>query len=113
MVYKRNELKSLIQDFVKLLRHKKITVEKVILFGSYAWGKPNSFSDIDLAVISPNFKKMNEDRRIGLLLDVVYNLRMPKLVDIEPLGFTLEELERADYFDIAAEIKERGKVIYP
>lgn len=109
MVYKKSELKSLIGDFIKRLR-KKIRVEEVILFGSYAWGRPNTYSDIDLAVISRDFKRLDDLKRIGLILDVVYKLNLPKLVDIEVLGFTPEELEKADYFDIASEIKERGRV---
>ena len=109
MVYKKSELKALIGDFIKEAG-KKIRIERVILFGSYAWGRPRVFSDIDLAVISRDFKKLNDLKRIGLLLDVVYKLKMPKLVDIEVLGFTPEELENADYFDIPAEIKEKGVV---
>ncbi len=109
MVYKKSELNSLIEDFIKGVK-KKIKVEKVILFGSYAWGKPHRYSDIDLAVISKDFGKLNDLKRIGLLLDVVYNLKMPKLTDVEVLGFTPDELTRADYFDIAAEIRDKGVV---
>lgn len=111
MVYKKAELNNLIKQFIQKL-DKKINVEKVILFGSYAWGKPHLWSDIDLAVISSDFKDMDDIKRIELLLDSVYKLKMPHLVDIEPLGFTQEELETADYFDIEAEIKEKGKVVY-
>lgn len=89
-----------------------IPIEKIILFGSYAWGKPNKYSDIDIAVISSDFKKLDDLKRIELLLRTVYKVKMPKLVDIEPLGFTPEELEKADYFDIACEIKECGKIVY-
>jgi hypothetical protein len=32
-------------------------VDKVILFGSYAYGTPRRESDIDLAVIAPDFNK--------------------------------------------------------
>lgn len=109
MVYKKSELKSLIDEFIKGVK-RKIRVEKVILFGSYAWGRPRAYSDIDLAVISRDFKKLSDLKRIGMLLDVVYKLRMPKLVDVEVLGFTPEELENADYFDIASEIRDKGIV---
>jgi predicted nucleotidyltransferase len=111
MVYQETELRALIRQFVKEAQ-KKIKIEKIILFGSYARGKPHLGSDIDLAVISRDFKKIDDIKRIGLLLEAVYKLKMPKLVDVEPLGFTEEELNNADYFDIAAEIKEKGKVVY-
>jgi len=111
MVYKGTELRTLIGQFVKEAQ-RKIRIEKVILFGSYAWGKPHLGSDIDLAVVSPDFERMDDTKRIGLLLKIIYKLKMPNLVDVEPLGFTEEELENADYFDIAAEIKEKGKIVY-
>ena len=111
MVYKEAEIKDIAINFVKRL-HKKIPVEIVILFGSYAWGHPKKDSDIDLAVISSRFKKMGDIKRIMLLSDVARRVKTPSIIDIDPLGFTAEELEDADYFDIAAEIKEKGKVVY-
>lgn len=36
---------------------KKIKIDKIILFGSFAYGKPNEDSDIDLCIIS------NENKR--------------------------------------------------
>lgn len=112
MVFQEPEIKDIALSLVKLIG-KKVSVKKVILFGSYAWGRPTKYSDIDLAIISPAFRKMSDIRRIMFLLDAVRNIKTQQLVDIEPLGFTPEELEKADYFDIAAEIKERGKMLYP
>lgn len=111
MVYQESQLKNIAYNFVRRL-NKKIPVEMVILFGSYAWGHPQKNSDIDLAVISSRFEKMDDIKRIMLLSDVARKIKTPSLIDIDPLGFTEEELNNADYFDIAAEIKEKGKVIY-
>jgi predicted nucleotidyltransferase len=112
MVYKKSEIRPLIEDFIRKAK-KKIKIQKVILFGSYAWGKPHTSSDIDLAIVSDDFKKLDDLKRIKLLLDIVYKLKMPKLVDIEVLGFTSQELEKADYFDISAEIRDKGIVFKP
>src|SRR3989338_3516372 len=38
--------------------------QKIILFGSYAWGKPTKDSDIDLCVIHPTVIKKNKRARI-------------------------------------------------
>ncbi|MBL7147707.1 MAG: nucleotidyltransferase domain-containing protein [Nanoarchaeota archaeon] len=35
---------------------KKITIKKMILFGSMAFGKPSKWSDFDLIIVSKNFK---------------------------------------------------------
>lgn len=112
MVYKDSEIKDIVLALVRLL-HKRLPIEKVILFGSYAYGKPKKYSDIDLVVVSPAFRRMKDIKRIMFLLDATRKIKTKQPVDIEPLGFTSEELEKADYFDIAAEIKERGKVVYP
>ncbi|MEJ5167039.1 MAG: nucleotidyltransferase domain-containing protein [Thermoanaerobaculia bacterium] len=50
----KDELKLLTEDQIKLIAEKireKFKVEKIILFGSYASGKPDKNSDIDLLVI--------------------------------------------------------------
>ena len=111
MVFKESEIRDIARSLAKCIK-KRIPIEKIIIFGSYAYGKPCQYSDIDLAVISSAFKRMDNIKRIAFLLDAARKIKTKVPVDIEPLGFTLEELDNADYFDIAAEIKERGKVVY-
>ncbi|MFH0796329.1 MAG: nucleotidyltransferase domain-containing protein [Candidatus Omnitrophota bacterium] len=111
MVYSQSEIKNITRQLVKLLR-KKIPVETVILFGSYAYGKPCKHSDIDLAVISQKFNRMNDIKRIMLLSDLTRRVKTRYPVDIDPLGFTAEELEKGDYFNITTIIREDGKIIY-
>ena len=45
------ELDSILDDFIKRLKN-KISLDKVVLFGSYAKGTAHEWSDIDLMVIS-------------------------------------------------------------
>ena len=96
-------------NYVKELQS-RIPVEKIILFGSYAYGKPTKSSDIDIAVVSDKFKRMDDIKRIMLLSDCARKIK--SYVDIDPIGFTEKELEKADYFDIGGEIIEKGVVIY-
>ena len=109
MVYKKAEIKNIVLNYVKELQS-RIPVEKIILFGSYAYGKPTKSSDIDIAVVSEKFKKMDDIKRIMLLSD--YARRIKCFVDIDPIGFTEKELEKADYFEIGGEIVEKGVVVY-
>ncbi|OGW03564.1 MAG: hypothetical protein A2889_02055 [Nitrospinae bacterium RIFCSPLOWO2_01_FULL_39_10] len=109
MARKKNEIRRIILNYVKELQ-KRITVNKVILFGSYAYGNPTKSSDIDVAVISDRFKKMDDIARIMLLSD--YARRIKTDVDIDPIGFTEDELEKSDYFEIGGEILEKGVVVY-
>lgn len=45
-----------IRKYIEALE-KNITIHKVILYGSWANGKPDEFSDVDLAIFSPDFGK--------------------------------------------------------
>lgn len=111
MVYKKNGAKKILAQFIKETK-KKIPVEKVILFGSHAAGTPKKYSDIDIAVISPNFSGMNEFKRIKLLLDCVHRIKSDLTVDIEAFGYTPEEYRNARHFDFLGTIKQTGSVIY-
>jgi predicted nucleotidyltransferase len=112
MVYKKSKIKNIVLEFIKELNRRRIPVKQVILFGSYAHGKPNLRSDIDLAVVSPKFKNMDDIKRIMILSDAARHIKTPRPIDINPIGFTDEELEKADYFEIGGEIVEKGVVLY-
>lgn len=109
MCTKRNEVRRIVLKYAKELQ-KRITVKKIILFGSYAYGNPTKSSDIDIAVISDRFKKMDDITRIMLLSD--YARRIKTDIDIDPIGFTEDELEKSDYFEIGGEIVEKGVIVY-
>jgi len=59
-----NHIDSILNDITERL--KPIGIEKLILFGSYAYGTPNDDSDIDLLVVTGddfipiNFKEKSE-----------------------------------------------------
>lgn len=112
MVSKRASIVKIITALVGDLEDKGIPVEEVYLFGSYAWGKPNRYSDVDLAVVSKKFEKIDKIRRLKLLLNVIKNVCPEVVVDIDVVGFTSNEMKQASYFDLAALILEKGEIMY-
>lgn len=82
-----SEIIDLIEKFIKLLKEENIVVEKVILFGSYAKGSYRVDSDIDLAIISPNFKEEDCIENMTLLLCKANELK----ADIQTIPFSVEE----------------------
>ena len=52
------ELKPLIIE-----RLKPLNPDKIILFGSYAYGTPDENSDIDICVVEKDYKNKWEDKR--------------------------------------------------
>lgn len=112
MVCKRTKIKRITSDFIKRLRKKGIPVELVYLFGSYAWGRPTSSSDIDIAVVSSKFENMDSIERIEFLSDIARYVSPNLDVDIDVVGFTSKEMKNASYFDLASEIYQRGQILY-
>ncbi|OIN95978.1 hypothetical protein AUJ66_07730 [Candidatus Desantisbacteria bacterium CG1_02_38_46] len=82
--------------------------EKIILFGSYAWGKPTEYSDIDLLVI-----KNTSDKFIRRLEKISYVIKSNLGTDI--IVYTPCEIKRimkdpSDFF--VHRIIQKGKIVY-
>src|SRR5438477_3465207 len=52
--------------------------EKIILFGSYAYGQPHADSDVDILVIMPTANEL--DQAVKICLAVEYNFPVDLLV---------------------------------
>ncbi len=83
--------------------------DRMILFGSRAWGAPNEESDVDVLVIVPD-----EDARPTLRAARAYRALRGLLVPMDVLIRTRDEMARFGSVpaSLEAEILERGKVIY-
>jgi predicted nucleotidyltransferase len=84
--------------------------KKVILFGSYAYGKPTEDSDIDLLII-----KNTDKRPIDRWIEVKRLLRdSSRTIPVSPLIYTEKEVEQRlairDFF--LEEIFEKGEILY-
>lgn len=84
-----------------------LQAEKVILFGSYASGKANQYSDVDVVVLSKIFAKIPFEKR----LDVLYPLTRDLKIDFHPFGLTSSELARISPTAVLSEIKSTGRII--
>jgi hypothetical protein len=81
-----------------------IRAESVFLFGSHARGEPREGSDIDLVVVSPDFRDKNLLERAEILGVAAARILEP----IQALGVTPEEVTarpRAPFLD---EVLTRG-----
>jgi predicted nucleotidyltransferase len=80
--------------------------EKIILFGSYAYGTPHAESDVDLLVIMPAQNVVNQAIRIGLAFERPFSfdliVRTPRQIE--------RGLKEDDWF--LRDIVEKGKVLY-
>jgi len=54
-MFTRQAIIKAVKEFVESANMNGLFFEKILLFGSYAKGTPHEYSDIDLAVFSPQF----------------------------------------------------------
>ena len=106
MVKKRPEIKKIIAKYKEQLEKLGIDVSQIILYGSYAKGKPKEYSDIDIAVISPAFKSLDIFERQEILSKAHHNFGEP----IEPIGLTPEQFKEKKGF--VREIIGSGVIVY-
>lgn len=80
--------------------------EQIILFGSYAWGRPNEDSDVDLLVVMPTRNEHDQAVRIQ------YRLSAPFPVDL--LVRTPKEMawRLAEGESFTTTILSKGKMLY-
>jgi len=106
MAKRRTKAEIKIEKFLTLLKN-NCRIEKVIIFGSFVRGKQKRWSDIDLAIISDDFNKMNFHQRLVFLGMLAWQA---KATEIEALGYTLDEYKMPPNWIFWAKSKERGKL---
>ncbi len=81
-----NTIQSIINQFLKELANNNIAIEQAVLFGSYAQGTFNEWSDIDLAIVSKAFVgERFEDRQ------KIRRIKLKVSSDLEPLPYRPED----------------------
>ena len=83
--------------------------EKIILFGSYAWGDPDESSDIDLMVIIPD-SSISPARRSQLAHKCLRDIGIAKDIIVK----TRKEFDKYSnvHASLECEVMERGRVLY-
>ncbi|OIP37429.1 hypothetical protein AUJ95_08145 [Candidatus Desantisbacteria bacterium CG2_30_40_21] len=103
------KIKGIISMTVEKIK-KEYQPEKIILFGSYAYGEPSPDSDLDLFIIKQTDKERRE--RFVEVKRLVYDPK--RKVAVSPLVYTPKEvkdrLSLGD--DFVNEILEKGVVLY-
>ena len=96
-------IRQVVNAFIKELKKRKIKISKVILYGSRASGRAHEYSDIDVAVVSPDFGK---DRyQEGARLFEIACAIDPR---IEPVPISLSSYNEDTWIPIIYEIRKNG-----
>lgn len=92
---------EIVKRYIEELEKNGIEIREAILFGSFVKGTAKEWSDIDIALVSPDFTgdRFEDRRRI---------IPMRRKIDsrIEPIPFRSEDFDNGEMF--AEEIKKTG-----
>ena len=100
----KDSVVDIVRKYIQELQKNGITVQEVIIFGSYSKGIPKEYSDIDVAIVSPSFTGDRfEDRR------KIVPLRREIDNRIEPMPFRPADFSKGG--NLVDEIKKTGRKI--
>ncbi len=96
--------KNILEIIIKYIQElsKEISIDKVIIFGSYAKNNYNEDSDIDIAIFSKDFKNSSIIEDMSFLLIKTSGLG----IDLQPQPFTLDDYSNPD--GLVKEILDTG-----
>jgi predicted nucleotidyltransferase len=107
MLARRRKIKNIIDHFKAELIKLNVRPQRIMLFGSYANGKPREDSDIDIVVISEDFRNLNLRERLEILGLAAGRVFEP----IEAWGYTPEEVKNVNPVSILNEVLSSGITI--
>jgi len=99
---------KIVSDVTSRIRD-AVHVEKIILFGSWAWGVPDESSDLDLFIVVPTSEEPAY-RRARMIYRCLRGIGMPVDVIVQ----THDEVERGRTVvtSLARTVLERGRILY-
>jgi len=106
MAKKKGNIKKIITEYLRNLNGLGIEVSQIILYGSFAKGNPKKHSDIDIAVVSPTFRKLDIFQRQEVLSKAHHRLGEP----IEPIGLTPNQIKEKK--GLVREILVTGVILF-
>jgi predicted nucleotidyltransferase len=97
---------NFIKDMAEFIK-KRFNPQKVMLFGSYAYGKPSSESDIDLLIVMNTPLRFHKQAAIiRLALDEAFNVFLPMDIIVRDQDEIEKRVKQGDFF--IKEILEEG-----
>ena len=101
-------IKALKQEIVQKLQ--PLHLDKIILFGSYAYGTPNENSDLDICIVDDNFtSKLKSKREIR---EKLKDIEIAKDILLVNSNYYLSHSDENWLNTALYDVKNRGEVLY-
>lgn len=104
---KKEEIVKILSD---LLAAKGIHVSKIVIFGSFARGNLKKDSDIDIIVVSEDFRNKSIFERVEAVSGVGWDIVSKTKLPFDILYYSDDEWEKGNLIINAA--KEEGELVY-
>jgi predicted nucleotidyltransferase len=101
-----SEIRDIVTRYVQALLGRGVNVDKAIIFGSYASGSFSEESDIDVAIVSPDFGKDRFEEG-KMLFQAAWRVD-PR---IEPVPISSNSYEQDTWLPLIYEIRNKGQII--
>jgi predicted nucleotidyltransferase len=102
--------KEVVRFLLNCLKENGLRISKIVIFGSQAKGTATEESDIDIVIISEDFKRKNIFKRAELTKEAEIQTIKKFMVPLDIITLTPEEYENRT--SLMAEYAHEGKVVY-
>jgi uncharacterized protein len=98
-----------VKFFEKQLKAQKVNVTKIILFGSQARGNASAGSDVDIVLISKDFRNKGIFKRLALIKEAEIATIKKYMIPLDVVMMTPDEF--ASGTSLVSEYAKEGKVL--
>lgn len=106
----KSKVVAAVKYFEERLRMKKMSISKIILFGSQARGTASAESDVDIVLISRDFRNKNIYRRLELIKDAEIATIKKFIIPLDIVMMTPDEFKSGK--SLVAEFAKKGTVLF-
>lgn len=106
----KRAIKEVIDFLGKCLKNEGLNISKIILFGSHASGTATEESDIDIVIVSKDFKGKDIFKRAELTKEAEIMTIKKFMIPVDIITLTPEELKSKT--SLISEYAKSGKVLY-
>lgn len=104
----KSEIKKIVKEYADLLHKNRIAFKQIYLFGSYATGKANEHSDIDVAVIVGRAGRgRNYLEKKGRLWGLTHKIDSR----IEPILLEEKDIKKGEASIMGDEVRKHGILV--
>jgi predicted nucleotidyltransferase len=105
-----NEIKKLIKYLITLLGEKGVEVQKIIIFGSYARGTATADSDLDMVIISKDFRGKGIFERAKKLQGIEWQVIKKFMVPLDIITMSPDDFQKG--ISPVSQFARTGRIVY-